>query len=149
MCFLQICLIQCWLISSSGLYSSRAWWPLKPYFFSWATRKCCESYTRHPGFHRFSAQSSLQFFLEHSLAPWLQLHNIWTFWWCYCTIQLKPLWLIKICNLKILLWPVPIRSRRQSCQVNTTSRQGIKQLGISLGSSFLPFSYKSSWRPCS
>ena len=69
MCFLQICLIQCLLISSSGLYPSRAWWPLKPYFFSWATRKFCESYTRHPGFHRFSAQSSLQFFLEHSLAP--------------------------------------------------------------------------------
>ena len=30
-----------------------------------------------------------------------------------------------------------------SCQVNTTSRQGIKQLGISFGSIFLLFSYKS------
>ena len=73
MCFLQICLIQCWLISSSGLYSSRAWWPLKPYFCSWATRQFCESYTRHPGFHRFSAQGSLQFFLEHSFEKFYKL----------------------------------------------------------------------------
>ena len=31
-----------------------------------------------------------------------------------------------------------------SCRVNTTSRQGIKQLGISFGSIFLLFSYESS-----
>ena len=31
-----------------------------------------------------------------------------------------------------------------SCQVNTTSRQGIKQLGIPFGSIFLLFSYGSS-----
>ena len=31
-----------------------------------------------------------------------------------------------------------------SCRVNTTSRRGIKQLGISFGSIFLPFSYESS-----
>ena len=36
-----------------------------------------------------------------------------------------------------------------SCWVNTTSRLGIKQLGISFGSSFLLFSYESSWGPCS
>ena len=39
-----------------------------------------------------------------------------------------------------------------SCQVNTTSRWGIKQLGISFGSIFLLFSYGSSrglysWKP--
>ena len=32
-----------------------------------------------------------------------------------------------------------------SCRVNTTSRLGIKQLGISFGSKFLFFSYESSW----
>ena len=32
-----------------------------------------------------------------------------------------------------------------SCWVNTTSRQGIKQRGISFGSIFLLFCYKSSW----
>ena len=31
-----------------------------------------------------------------------------------------------------------------SCRANTTSRRGIKQLGISFGSIFLPFSYESS-----
>ena len=31
-----------------------------------------------------------------------------------------------------------------SCRVNTTSRRGIKQLGISFGSIFLLFSFKSS-----
>ena len=34
-----------------------------------------------------------------------------------------------------------------SCGVNTTSRQGIKQQGISFGSIFLLFSNKSSWGP--
>ena len=36
-----------------------------------------------------------------------------------------------------------------SCQVNTTSRQGIKQLGISFGSIFLLFSNKRSQGPLS
>ena len=96
--------------------------PLKPYFCSWATRKFCESYTRHPGFHRFSAQGSLQFFLEHSFAPRLidvEMKSDSKFISCGhsdgVTIQLKPLWFVKICNLKILLWPVPIRSGRQGC----------------------------------
>ena len=31
-----------------------------------------------------------------------------------------------------------------SCRVNTTSKWGIKQLGFSFGSIFLPFSYESS-----
>ena len=31
------------------------------------------------------------------------------------------------------------------CQVNTTSRRGIKQLRVSFGSIFLLFSYESSW----
>ena len=35
-----------------------------------------------------------------------------------------------------------------SCQVKTTSRRGIKQLGISFGSIFLLFSYESSRGPC-
>ena len=35
-----------------------------------------------------------------------------------------------------------------SCWVRTTSRQGIKQLGISLASIFLLFSYESSQRQC-
>ena len=34
-----------------------------------------------------------------------------------------------------------------SCRVNTTSRRGIKQLGISFGSIFLLFSYESSRGP--
>ena len=34
-----------------------------------------------------------------------------------------------------------------SCQVNTTSRRGIKQQGISFGSIFLLFSNKSSQGP--
>ena len=34
-----------------------------------------------------------------------------------------------------------------SCQVNTTSRRGIKELGISFGSIFLLFSYESSRGP--
>ena len=34
-----------------------------------------------------------------------------------------------------------------SCRVNTTSRWGIKQLGISLGSIFLLFTYESSRGP--
>ena len=34
-----------------------------------------------------------------------------------------------------------------SCQVNTTSRRGIKQLGISFGSIFLLFSYESNQGP--
>ena len=36
-----------------------------------------------------------------------------------------------------------------SCQVNTTSRRGIKRLGISFGSIFLLFSNKSSRGPLS
>ena len=42
--------------------------------------------------------------------------------------------------------------RFPSCQVNTTSRQGIKELGISFGYIFPLFSYESSrglcaWKP--
>ena len=36
-----------------------------------------------------------------------------------------------------------------SCWINTTSRRGIKQLGISFGSIFLLFSYENSRGPCS
>ena len=35
-------------------------------------------------------------------------------------------------------------TRISSCRVNTISRQGIKQLGISFGSVFILFSYESS-----
>ena len=60
--------------SKSGLCSSRAWWPLAPNFCPWATRKSYffqnKSYAVHPGFHKFRALGSLQFFLEHSLAEY-------------------------------------------------------------------------------
>ena len=66
--------------------------------------------TRHPGLHRFRAEGCLQFFFEHSLAPRLvdvEMKSDSSFITCGhsdgVTIQLKPLWLIKICNLKILL----------------------------------------------
>ena len=36
-------------------------------------------------------------------------------------------------------------TRISSCRVNTTSRRGIKQLGISFGSFFCLFSFVSSW----
>ena len=42
-----------------------------PFFNSWATGKSSifsyKSYAGHPGFYRFRALDSLQFFLEHSL----------------------------------------------------------------------------------
>ena len=42
-----------------------------PFFYSWATGKSFifsyKSYAGHPGFYRFRALDSLQFFLEHSL----------------------------------------------------------------------------------
>ena len=40
-------------------------------------------------------------------------------------------------------------SKISSCRVITTSRRGIKRLGISFGSIFLLFSNKSSWGPLS
>ena len=43
-------------------------------------------------------------------------------------MQITPLW----CVTKIL-----------SCRVSITSRQGTRQLGVSFGSIFLPFFYKS------
>ena len=52
---------------------------------------------------------------------WFQYWHFWSF----CRAVTK----ISTCN----------------CRVNTTSRQGITQLGISFGSIFLLFSYKSSW----
>ena len=63
-------------------------------------------------FTGWSAQGFLQFFLEQSLAPRLidvDMKSDSSFITCGHsdsdgdTIQLKPLWLIKICNLKILL----------------------------------------------
>ena len=52
------------------------------------------------------------------------------------------------CNL---LFSAQLRDRAvtkiSSCQVNTTSRRGIKQLGISFGSIFLLFSYESRQGP--
>ena len=40
---------------------------------------------------------------------------------------------------------VRVVTKNLSCQVNTTSRLGIKQQGISFGSIFLLFSYESTW----
>ena len=42
---------------------------------------------------------------------------------------------------KVKIWDV---TKISSCRVNTTSRQGIKQLGISFGSICLLFSYATS-----
>ena len=57
---------------SSGLCSSSPWWPLAPYFCSWATQESIlisyKAYAGHPGFDSFRALGSLQFFLKHSLA---------------------------------------------------------------------------------
>ena len=44
----------------------------------------------------------------------------------------------------VLLMYASAVTKISSCRVNTTSRRGIKQLGISFGSIFLPFSYESS-----
>ena len=43
--------------------------------------------------------------------------------------------------------PIRVVTKISSCQVNTTSRLGIKQLRISFGSIFLLFSNESSWGP--
>ena len=44
---------------------------------------------------------------------------------------------------------IRVVTKISSCRVNTTSRRGIKRLGISCGSIFLLFSNKSSWGPLS
>ena len=67
---------------------------------------------------------------------------------CNVTSQVSPL-------LKgVLNWHVEsikslgrVLTKISDCQVNTTSRQGIKQLRISFGSIFLLFSYESSRGP--
>ena len=46
----------------------------------------------------------------------------------------------------VAAWRVVV-TEISSCQVNTTSRQGMKQLGISFGSIFLLFSSESSQVP--
>ena len=61
---------------------------------------------------------------------------------------------LKICFFhssarKIHLSTCRIVTKISSCRVNTTSRQGIKRLGISFGSIFLLFSNKSSRGPLS
>ena len=55
-------------------------------------------------------------------------------------------YLLKI--LKSLIF-YRVVTKISSCRVNTTSRRGIKRLGISFGSIFLLFSNKSSWGPLS
>ena len=59
-----------------------------------------------------------------------------------------------ICTKVGKIWDIMVHFIRvvtkiSSCRVNTTSRQGIKRLGISCGSIFLLFSNKSSWGPLS
>ena len=44
---------------------------------------------------------------------------------------------------------IRVFTKISSCGVNTTSRRGIKRLGIFFGSIFLLFSKKSSWGPLS
>ena len=53
-------------------------------------------------------------------------------------------YIIKIKNVVINR----VVTKISSCWVQTTSRQGIKQLGISFASVFLLFSYESSQRQC-
>ena len=50
---------------------------------------------------------------------------------------------------QIFNYPIRVVTKISSCRVNTTSRLGIKQLGISFGSIFLLFSNKSSRGPLS
>ena len=53
----------------------------------------------------------------------------------------------KLNNFVELLQYYRAVTKISSCRVNTTSRRGIKQLGISFGSIFLLFSYESSRGP--
>ena len=53
----------------------------------------------------------------------------------------KILW--RTHDRKSYTWPRVV-TKISSCRVNTTSRRGIKQLGISFGSTFLLFSHKIS-----
>ena len=63
----------------------------------------------------------------------------------------------QVASTKILVTMVPkvvtawrvVVTKISSCQVNTTSRKGMKQLGISFASIFLLFSSESSQMPCS
>ena len=69
--------------------------------------------------------------------------------------QLGDYFLNQIASTKSLVAMVPkvvaawrvVVTEISSCQVNTTSRQGMKQLGISFGSIFLLFSSESSQVP--
>ena len=60
--------------------------------------------------------------------------------------KLKPFFLKFIQNRPLLL-SHSVVTKISSCWVHTTSRRGIKQLGISCGSIFLLFSNKSSQGP--
>ena len=69
--------------------------------------------------------------------------------------QLGDYFLNQVASTKSLVAMVPkvvtawrvVVTEISSCQVNTTSRQGMKQLGISFGSIFLLFSSESSQVP--
>ena len=75
----------------------------------------------------------------------------------YLCIMYRPLLACKCHFIAVLFFYVIIMlvtqhrvvTKISSCRVNTTSRQGIKQLGISFGSIFLLFSNKSSRGPLS
>ena len=61
-----------------------------------------------------------------------------------CTLYNKNQSGFKIYGLPVIRNDqIRVVTKISSCQVNTTSRQGIKQLGISFGSIFLLFSYES------
>ena len=80
----------------------------------------------------------------------LQEFQVLTLWlnidWC-----IRPLIIHRLVTVKLPSQNEFILSRAvtkiSSCRVNTTSRRGIKQLGISFGSIFLLFSYESSRGP--
>ena len=69
--------------------------------------------------------------------------------------QLGDYFPTQVASTKILVATVPkvvaawriVVTKISSCQVNTTSRKGMKQLGISFGSIFLLFSSESSQGP--
>ena len=70
------------------------------------------------------------------------MHCLVSLFYYYLPLSLHVFWTF----LKTLLRVV---TKISSCRVNTTSRRGIKRLGISFGSIFLLFSDKSSQGPLS
>ena len=72
--------------------------------------------------------------------------------WCWCWVLVTTTWLERPdcpASSSSSVNGVRVVTKISSCRVNTTSRRGIKQLGVSFGSIFLLFSFESSRGPCS